>query len=203
VRAAALWLGGDAPRLLVANDEGRELSLPRRRDDRHDHVATAGAEGDLVAGPPGRRDERAVAEVAAVDGFQAVRRAHRAILSDLDVVAIRQAAVERREKSGDLARVYGVDAAYIRRLVRGEARRGAGGPTVNRADGRPARDRQVRLGFGSVALEELPDLVADQGARGLPVTFSVEHLPVEPDRRASVLALLESLGVELVGSVAA
>lgn len=107
-------------------------------------------------------------------------------LSDADVAAIRHAAIDHDEHSHDIARRYDVDPAYVRRIVRGEVRQRAGGPTRNLApSAKPAIERRTGFSTGA-ALDLIPDLVAEYG----PFEFTT---PVEPE--PAVRRLLEAIGV--------
>lgn len=113
-------------------------------------------------------------------------------LSDADVVDIRVAAIERGEKSWVLADRYGVAPGYIRRLVRGEQRRDAGGPVRNLADDLPARERQHRAGFREANIEALPDMVAAAAEDELPIVLT-RDTPLEPHAQR----LMDCLGVKV------
>lgn len=116
-----------------------------------------------------------------------MRRSKYAKLTDRDVETIRRRALEQNAKSAEIAAEYDIDPAYVRRIVRGEVRCRAPGPTAARADRQPPR-RWAGNAFRTL-LDGLP---ADIDRYG-PFEMVFPHEP-EPWRRA----LLETLGVQVV-----
>lgn len=73
---------------------------------------------------------------------------------------------------------------------------------VDDACARHDRERLGEMGRGASGFREfvrgLPDDIARQREAGLPISFPVSALPADPERRASTVALMGALGVDIV-----
>jgi hypothetical protein len=139
-----------------------------------------------------RTSDRLPLQAAAVGEVRGVNEQPNSILSDDDVVRIRERAIDDGVKSHELAAVYGVDAAYVRRIVRGEVRKRAGGPTRHL--------RQLADADRNTLITRVPRR-DDEDELGLAWLVEVTHgleLRVPYELPEHSLRLMDVLGVRVV-----